>query len=90
MLLTAGSAESFLIEEFHQSRGFVLELMVVIILLIELAYLVRGKTWQPGCAFILDRGRAREEHHYWCVSACTIRIFRDAERSAYWSARKKK
>jgi hypothetical protein len=33
----------FLIEEFHQSRGFVLEVMVVIILVIELVYLFRGK-----------------------------------------------
>ncbi len=32
-----------LIDEFHQSRGFVLELMVVIILMIELVYLFRGK-----------------------------------------------
>ncbi len=31
------------IDEFHQSRGFVLELMVVIILIIELVYLFRGK-----------------------------------------------
>jgi hypothetical protein len=33
----------FLIDEFHQSRGFVLEVMVVIILVIELVYLFRGK-----------------------------------------------
>lgn len=33
----------FLIEEFHQSRGFVLELMVVIILMIDLIFLFRGK-----------------------------------------------
>lgn len=33
----------FLIEEFHQSRGFVLELMVVIILIIDLIFLFRGK-----------------------------------------------
>ncbi len=32
-----------LIDEFHQSRGFVLEVMVVIILVIELVYLFRGK-----------------------------------------------
>src|SRR5271166_1174382 len=32
-----------LIDEFHQSRGFMLELMVVIILVIELVYLFRGK-----------------------------------------------
>ena len=33
----------FLIDEFHQSRGFVLEVMVVIILVIELVYLFKGK-----------------------------------------------
>jgi hypothetical protein len=33
----------FLIEEFHHSRGFVLELMVVIILIIDLIFLFRGK-----------------------------------------------
>ena len=43
-LKTAEGLYHFLIEEFHQSRGFVLELMVVIILLIELAYLFRGKS----------------------------------------------
>lgn len=34
----------FLIEEFHHSRGFVLELMVVIILIIDLIFLFRGKS----------------------------------------------
>jgi hypothetical protein len=43
-LKTAADLYNFLIEEFHQSRGFILELMVVIILLIELGYLFRGKT----------------------------------------------
>jgi len=33
----------FLIDEFHQSSGFVLELMVVIILIIDLIFLFRGK-----------------------------------------------
>src|SRR5581483_9115747 len=33
-----------LIEEFHQSRAFVLELMVVAILIIELVFLFRGVT----------------------------------------------
>ena len=33
----------FLIDEFHQSRGFILEVMVVIILVIELVFLFRGK-----------------------------------------------
>ena len=42
-LKTAENLYSFLIEEFHQSRGFVLEVMVVIILIIELAYLFKGK-----------------------------------------------
>ena len=31
-------------DQFHQSRAFVLEVMVVIILLIELVYLFRGKS----------------------------------------------
>jgi hypothetical protein len=42
-LKTAEGLYHFLIEEFHQSRGFVLQLMVVIILLIELGYLFHGK-----------------------------------------------
>ena len=42
-LHTAESLYRFLIEEFHQSRGFALEVMVVIILLIELVFLFRGK-----------------------------------------------
>lgn len=42
-LKTAESLYRFLIEQFHQSRGFVLELMVVIILVIELIYIFRGK-----------------------------------------------
>jgi len=42
-LHTAGELYRTLIDEFHQSRGFALELMVVIILLIELVYLFRGK-----------------------------------------------
>jgi hypothetical protein len=42
-LHTADGLYRALIDEFHQSRGFVLEVMVVIILLIELVYLFRGK-----------------------------------------------
>ena len=42
-LKTAEGLYRALIDEFHQSRGFVLELMVVIILIIELVYLFRGK-----------------------------------------------
>ncbi len=42
-LQTAEGLYRVLIDEFHQSRGFVLELMVVIILMIELVYLFRGK-----------------------------------------------
>jgi len=42
-LRTAEGLYRFLIDEFHQSRGFVLELMVVIILVIELVYLFRGR-----------------------------------------------
>jgi hypothetical protein len=43
-LKTAGSLYSFMISEFHQARAFVLELMVVIILVIELIFLFRGKS----------------------------------------------
>jgi hypothetical protein len=43
-LRTAASLYSFMIEEFHQARAFVLELMVLIILIIELIYLFRGKS----------------------------------------------
>jgi len=42
-LHTAEGLYRFLIEEFYQSRGFVLEVMVVIILVIELIFLFRGK-----------------------------------------------
>ncbi len=42
-LHTAEALYRFLIDEFHQSRGFVLEVMVVIILVIELVYLFKGK-----------------------------------------------
>ncbi|HME33012.1 MAG TPA: hypothetical protein VKG65_09700 [Terriglobales bacterium] len=42
-LHTAEGLYRALIDEFHQSRGFILELMVVIILVIELVYLFRGK-----------------------------------------------
>ena len=42
-LHTAENLYRFLIDEFHQSRGFVLEVMVVIILIIELAYVFQGK-----------------------------------------------
>ena len=40
---TAEDLYRFLIDEFHQSRTFWLEVLVVLILLIELAYLFRGK-----------------------------------------------
>ena len=40
---TAENLYRFLIDEFHQSRGFLLEVMVVIILVIELVYLFKGK-----------------------------------------------
>jgi hypothetical protein len=41
-LKTAENLYRFLIDEFHQGRGFLLELMVVIILVIELVYLFKG------------------------------------------------
>jgi len=42
-LRTAASLYNYMIGEFHQARAFVLELMVVIILIIELVFLFRGK-----------------------------------------------
>ena len=42
-LKTAGDLYRFLVDEFHQSRGFILEVMVVVILVIELVFLFRGK-----------------------------------------------
>jgi len=42
-LRTAEGLYRFLIDEFHQSRGFLLEVMVVIILVVELVFLFRGK-----------------------------------------------
>jgi hypothetical protein len=42
-LKTAENLYRFLVDEFHQSRGFLLEVMVVVILVIELVYLFRGK-----------------------------------------------
>ena len=43
-LETAGNLYSFMIGEFHQARAFLLEVMVVIILIIELVFLFRGKS----------------------------------------------
>jgi hypothetical protein len=40
---TAEDLYRFLIDEFHQSRTFWLEVLVVLILLFELAYLFKGK-----------------------------------------------
>jgi hypothetical protein len=42
-LATARELYGFMIEQFHQGRAFVLELVVVIILIIELIFLFRGK-----------------------------------------------
>jgi hypothetical protein len=42
-LATAREMYSFMIEQFHQGRAFLLELIVVIILVIELVFLFRGK-----------------------------------------------
>jgi hypothetical protein len=42
-LKTAENLYRFLIDEFHQSRGFALEVMVIIILVIELIFLFKGK-----------------------------------------------
>jgi len=42
-LKSADELYSFMIEQFHQSRGFVLEIVVVIILMIELFFAFRGR-----------------------------------------------
>jgi hypothetical protein len=42
-LRTAEDLYRFLIDEFHQSRTFWLETLVVLILLIELVYVFHGK-----------------------------------------------
>lgn len=42
-LKTTGELYQFMMDRFHHGRAFVLELMVVIILIIELVYLFRGK-----------------------------------------------
>lgn len=42
-LATARELYTFMIEEFHQGRTFILELIVVIILIIELVFLFRGR-----------------------------------------------
>ena len=41
---TAEELYRFMVEQFHQSRAFVLELMVVIILIIDLIWLCKGRT----------------------------------------------
>jgi hypothetical protein len=43
-LRTAGELYHYMMDQFHQGRAFVLELMVVIILIIDLFYLFRGKS----------------------------------------------
>jgi hypothetical protein len=42
-LQSAGDLYGFMMDRFYQSRAFVLELMIVIILIIDLAFLFRGK-----------------------------------------------
>ena len=42
-LSTAENLYKFMVEQFHQGRAFVLELLVVIILIIDLIFLFRGK-----------------------------------------------
>ena len=41
---TAEELYRFMVDQFHQSRAFVLELMVVIILIIDLIWLFKGAT----------------------------------------------
>lgn len=40
---TAGELYEFMMDQFHQSRGFFLEMVVVVILIIELVFLFKGK-----------------------------------------------
>ena len=42
-LQTAEDLYRFMVEQFNQSRAFVLELMVVVILIIELIYFFKGR-----------------------------------------------
>lgn len=42
-LRTTGELYEFIVSEFHHSRAFVLELMIVVILIIDLIYLFRGR-----------------------------------------------
>ncbi len=42
-LRTAGELYEFMVDRFHNARGFALELIVVIILIIELVFLFKGK-----------------------------------------------
>jgi hypothetical protein len=42
-LSTAENLYKFMVEQFHQGRAFILELLVVIILIIDLIFLFRGK-----------------------------------------------
>ena len=42
-LRTAGDLYQFMVNQVHQSRAFVLELMIVIILIIDLVFLFRGR-----------------------------------------------
>ena len=44
-LRTSEELYHFMVEQFHQGRAFVLELLVVIILIIEFIFLFRGKTF---------------------------------------------
>jgi hypothetical protein len=43
-LRTAGELYEFMVQEFHHARAFVMELAVVVILIIDLVFLLRGKT----------------------------------------------
>jgi len=42
-LQSAGELYAFMMDRFYQGRAFILELMVVVILIIELVFLFRGK-----------------------------------------------
>ena len=73
-LQTAEDLYRFMVDEFNQSRAFVLELMVVVILIVELIYFFRGK---PNLGFRIhlnpchsDRARAKRGDRRNLLFAC--------------------
>ncbi len=42
-LHTAGELYEFMMDQFHEGRAFVMELVIILILMIDLVFLFRGK-----------------------------------------------